>query len=51
VTKAVKRALIVLFKKTGAESIEIHSGDREPGTLIERADVLKVKDGKRKEKT
>jgi len=41
--KRVKEALVILFKETGAEAIEIHSGDREPGAFIKRSDILKDK--------
>jgi len=33
-------ALHIVFQTTGAESIEIHSGDREPGRYITREQVL-----------
>ena len=36
----LKAAFRVIFKDTGAEYIEVYSGDREPGTLISRGDVI-----------
>lgn len=36
----VKEALKVIFEETGAEVIEIHSGDREPGQYVSRESIL-----------
>lgn len=34
--------LAELFKLTGAAFIEIHSGDREPGHLFRRDEIMKL---------
>jgi hypothetical protein len=36
----IEAALKVIFQLTGAEAIEIHSGDREPGTYISRESIM-----------
>lgn len=36
----LKDALRTVFELTGAESLELHSGDREPGAYVRRADVM-----------
>jgi hypothetical protein len=36
----LRDALRVVFELTGAASIEIHSGDREPGSWIERHTII-----------
>lgn len=36
----VKEVLVLLFTLTDAASIEIHSGDREPGRYIKREQIL-----------
>lgn len=38
--RKLKAALKVVFLMTGAESILIQSGDREPGDYISREDIL-----------
>lgn len=43
----VKEALKVIFKETGAEAIEIHSGDREPGQYVSRESILGKKKSRR----